>query len=455
MKKIILIGALATATSSAFASSAIASNGMELKLGGLLYFESGIRVSQSKVPSDQKNVSANRKKFAFDGEANFSVTASNKVNDFTYGARIDVKTSTQSKSSASYNGSHIFLTSDDYGKLELGSGRSAFETMSMDAFDVAAGCGNWDRYVASTTGVPVETNPAQNSSGEFTYGAENPRKITYYTPKFRDMVQFGISYTPDTSNVGIGAMNTDSTAGDLRRSNFGKTADAAAAVPPVLGNVPDVYTQYTDQRTAKDLISYAVNFSHHIADDTDIQLSISGERSATTQNGKKKTNLDQNGAYINQAIVAAVPAAGGAAVPVNPTDANSVTTYKLSRYSAWSIGTVLDYGNLSLGTGYTEKKGFAFKEVDGTCNKETYYNAGIAYKIGDAKVSFVYSMEKKSRNETDGYTFGTEYNLAPGLKPYAEFTYFRGSGKKLDLYRDNTVYRTKGTIAVLGLVVKF
>lgn len=429
MKKYILIGALATAASSAVASTAITSSGMELKLGGLLYFESGIRASQSKQSS--KNVSANRKKFAFDGQANFSVTASNKVNDITYGARIDLKTSTQPKSSTSYNGSHIFLTSDDYGKLELGSARSASDVMSIDAFDITAGGGNWDRYVDSTTGVPIETNPIENSSGIYVYGAEGSRKITYFTPKFKDMIQFGVSYTPDTANVGIGSMSTDSTASDMKRSVF-------ALIAGTRGASNAVYGLYSDQRTVKDLISYAVSFNKHIAEDTDFKIAFSGERSSKVENGKIKSNLNADGNYI-----------------VGHTDADSLTKYKLSRYSAWSVGGVIDHGNLSFAGGYTEKKGLSFKDIDGGCNKETYYNASTAYQLGDAKVSFVYSVEKKSRNIINGYTFGTEYNLAPGLKPYAEFTYFTGNGKKLPIYNDNTEYKTKGSIVTLGLVVKF
>lgn len=422
MKKLLLTALLCSASSTVFADN----NGMTSTIDGLFNFEAGSRVSQTNVPASSKNVSSYRQKFALDSEACLGITASNTVNDMTYGARLGVATSTKPRSSVSYAGSHIFLKNDNYGKFEAGAARSAFDTMTLSAFDVAAGSGDhWDRYVYTPVGEEFESGPKSDSSSsdsDVVYGPESARKITYYTPHIKEMVQFGVSYTPDLSNVSVGGFGSDSTTSNKKRNIWVVDKDD-----------PTRFNYYQDQATAKDVISYGVNINHSFADNFDAKLSISGQNGKASKPGTIKV-MD-----VNKNAVAGT----------------DTKYYKLSQFKSFAAGLVLDIGRVSLAGGYEKKTGFTNVIVDGSRKEDILYNGGIAYKNGPAAVSLVYSYGDNKGNHITSYTLGTEYKLAPGFVPYFEITRFQGKGRQLFVTGNKDVFKSKGTVALIGATVKF
>jgi len=55
----------------------------------------------------------------------------------------------------------------------------------------------------------------------------------------------------------------------------------------------------------------------------------------------------------------------------------------------------------------------------------------------------------------DTYVLGTEYKLAKGLMPYAEFGYFNGKASLPSVFNDKTKKKYKGTVFLLGLKLSF
>ncbi len=411
MKKIFLIAAIAS-----LSTSAMAENGLSTKLEGKFNFESGMR-NQSKVPADGKNVSQNRKKFAFDSEAGIYLTASNTVDSMTYGARLGIQTSAQATSSLSYNGSHLFLQSD-YGKWEMGAGFNSYSQMSISGLDVARGSGDhWERYWYEPTNINFIPTPGDDNNAPDTYrdyGTEGARNVTYFTPVLKDLIQFGISYTPDTTNVGIGSFSKDSTPSSRIRTFE-------------VGN----YT-YSDKESYKDLISYGAVVTHHLADNTDLKVALTGETGKATKGTKMLTT------------------------EYNATKRPAGTPYKLSNLKRYNIGAILNVNKWSFAGSYTNQKGYTNAEINKGNNKTYLYTAGAAYQQGPVAVSFVYSVSNALKNKVSSYTLGTDYKLAPGFVPYAEVTYFQAKGKQLPIYGASAAsYKTKGTIALIGATLKF
>jgi hypothetical protein len=82
-------------------------------------FESGFS-NQGKLKGTEKNISANKRGFAFYNDTALFANISNKVDDITYGAKIILVPTTKRKVNKDYNGSYVFLE-NNYGRIEAGS----------------------------------------------------------------------------------------------------------------------------------------------------------------------------------------------------------------------------------------------------------------------------------------------------------------------------------------------
>lgn len=384
-----------------------AEDGITTKISGSFKFESAFR-NQNHVPADQRNLSTHKKGMGFFTDAGLTGVASNTIDNFTYGARIALQTSTRRSASASNNGSFLF-TESEYGKLELGSGYDAGSIMRVTGLDIARGTADdWTNFMWTNPQIPMVMTPSVSYLDSHFTGnrIETSRKITYFTPKFMDKVQLGISYTPDTNNTGIGLISTD--------TSITRTATA-----------PDG-TNYVEKPGAKDAFSMAAVVTHNITDSVDVKVSLSGEIGKSASKGMMTT----------------------------PT--NQVGYYKLSNLKTYNIGTIVNFGTLSFAGSYMDRgKSFSSLELDGNRRKSKFYTAGTAYNQGPVGVSLVYSLGEASKNTVSSYTLGTDYKLAPGFVPFVEFTYFEGKGKRLPIYNDTTKLKTKGTIALVGARLKF
>jgi hypothetical protein len=166
-KKILLV----TASTIAISASAIASNvsstetpvvsDLKVKLNGFAHFQAAHR-TQSKLKGSEKNVSSNRRTFAFYNDAAMVAEVSNEANEMTYGAKIVLVPTAKRKNSPTYNGSHIFLKSD-FGKIEVGSPIPSSANMIIDEGTIYAGSGNWDNYAKTALSDIVQNSKATPS----------------------------------------------------------------------------------------------------------------------------------------------------------------------------------------------------------------------------------------------------------------------------------------------------
>lgn len=202
---------------------------MTLKAGADLIQEAGMRFQQRS--RSRKNTSgavtrmgpsANNDDLAFTTTANAFLAAEKQTeNNTTFGVRIGLFASTRGSfpSQDHWGRTYVFFENDSWGKVELGSKKGASVAMQKDADDITAGSGafngNWGKYVSLNSWRRAGNYVTQEMfSGNFADDTrlvmkdsdgrgnnEGSRKITYYTPVYKDF-QFGISYVPDEANRG-------------------------------------------------------------------------------------------------------------------------------------------------------------------------------------------------------------------------------------------------------------
>ena len=114
MKKLVSIFAVG------LLSSTIVAAEHQIKLEGIFDFNSATRI-EKKLEGGAKNLSANNKSTVFNTGANITAQISDQTDDLKYGAKIVFITTTAAKKSPGFNGSHLFIESDDFGKIEAGA----------------------------------------------------------------------------------------------------------------------------------------------------------------------------------------------------------------------------------------------------------------------------------------------------------------------------------------------
>lgn len=414
MKKFVAASAVAVLLS----TSALAGD-LTAKLSGRFQFE-GAGVNQSGLKGDEKNVSAHRKQFGTASTAFVGARVENSRDDLKYGAQISLATSTVGTSSPSYERSHIFMETN-YGKLELGSNFDAATIMELNALTYARASGDAaPDYIMDSIKQKVGDNyVARDSIKLFQYNycsldgkKEGARKISYYSPDMGGF-RFGVSYIPDSTNFGSATVK-DTTASDGMEKSF----EGAAA-----------NTIFKDHGAMKDIWSAAMSYEHHVNDDTSFKVALGGEFGKAAKKGTKEVTVGAN---------------------VTTTD------YKMSDLKTYNFGAAFTTGPYTLVASYADFGKQGSKEVFGTdYNKNKFYTFGAVYKQGPVGVSASLFKSNSHGNKTDTFVIGTDYDLAPGLQPYAEIAYFNGKGKLPKVYGDDTKKKFRGTVFVLGTKLMF
>ena len=410
---------------------------LKVKLSGYGHFQGGYR-NQNHLKGDDKNVSANRKSFAFFNDAALFADISNKVNDVTYGGKIVLVPTAKRKGSATYNGSHIYLDSS-YGRVEAGSPMDAASNMLIDSSAIASATGgDWDRYAkfdSTDLKQGYDFGPSFATFGEFfldsklvsavetrSYSTEPGRRVSYYTPKFEfgqgAKIQIGISYTPDSSNTGADDTNKNSTRVEIKKIKKDSTD-------------PNHYFKF--DQSIKDAISGGVVLEQNISDGVDLKLALTGEYGKAS-NAKKMNNTNNSPDPLK-----------------DTSDAQKeLGTYKLKDLKTYNIGAILNAGNFSYAASFGSLgKSLTTPEFHKAGRETTYYTGGMAYKQGPFTTSLTYFRSDQYKNTVDCVTIGTDYKLAPGFKPYAEISGFSLKGKpEYDLKLKKK--KTRGTVALIG-----
>lgn len=414
---------------------------LKVKLSGYGHFQGGYR-NQNHLKGDDKNVSANRKSFAFFNDAALFADISNKVNDVTYGGKIVLVPTAKRKGSATYNGSHIYLESS-YGRVEAGSPIDAASNMLIDSSEIASATGgDWDRYAkfdSADLKQDYDFGPSFATFGEFfldsklvsavenrPYSNEPGRRISYYTPKFDfgkgAKVQVGISYTPDSSNTGADDPNKNSTGVEIKK--IGRN-----------GVATNEYFKF--DKSVKDAISGGVVLEQNISDGVDLKLALTGEYGKASKVEKFRNDDASNSDPKKADPARQTP------IPLN--------NKKLKDLKTYNIGAILNAGNFSYAASFGSLgKSLTTPEFHRTGRETTYYTGGVAYKQGPFTTSLTYFRSDQYKNTVDCVTIGTDYKLAPGFKPYAEISGFSLKGKPEYDNGNLKKKKTRGTIALIG-----
>jgi len=436
LKEILLV----TLSTAAIATSSIAAemtsdklpvvSDLKVNISGYADFQAGLR-NQNHLVGDEKNVSENRKGFAFYNSAAIVANVSNKVNEVEYGGKIVLVPTAKRKGSPNYNGSHIYMESD-FGRIEAGSPFSASSTMMIDGSSIAAGTfDDWSRYVDFSVSHLMQTSPLDPSFATFAeffldsklttrlddrkYSSEPARSVAFYTPKFdvteSTKVQAGISYTPDSSNTGADNPDTRSSGVSKRKIELAAQNGSLAI------------DRFEIDSTVKDALSGAIAIDQNISDGVDFKLAISGEY------GK---------------------AAGKAKQFTLKSDEVAAQEFKLSNLRTYNIGAILNVGNFSYAASFGSLgKSLTTPAFHKTGRKTDYYTGTVAYKQGPFAASVSYFKSDQFKNTVDAVSIGTNYQLAPGFKPYAEISGFSLKGRP-EFNSELQKKKTRGTVALIG-----
>jgi hypothetical protein len=418
------------------------------KLQGVFDFGIITRV-QKKLPD--KNISANNKSTAFNTSTNITAIIENQVDEFKYGASIVFLTTTAPKKSPSFNGSHIFIESDDFGKVELGAPFDAATKMNIGAGDAAYGPGgdSWTSILNKNPndayGFDVNVNDFYLSG--FTsknFGAvdrEPSRKISYYTPKINGF-SFGVSWIPDSTNGGADV-----------KSESSSYSDRVVQYMADDGSLQ----KYNIRLGVKNAFAFGTSYEAQLAEATSLKLAVTGQIGKAIQEAYIKSSQKAEDGWVIDPNI-------------NP-DATSKTKqtltgkYKVKNLRSYGIGARLDHGNFSYSVGYGNLcKSFTSEQEDSGNRRTDFYGATAAYKQGPIGVSLTYLGGNNKGNKFDSIALGSEYTLAPGLLSYAEVAYAKGKGKgkvynKAEVLEESTFdekdQKFRGTSFILGLKVKF
>jgi predicted porin len=385
MKKILLC---TTALFGLAAGSAFASEDVKVSFEGQSKFEAGF-VNQDRDHKLPLSFSPNQKTSAFYTTQKASLKAEGKSDSLTYGAVLRLQmigNGSDGMSDARNSRSHIYLDTDA-GSVHLGSNFAASKLMQIDASSIAAATGgidgDWTNFSNLGAADPKAGEFALRKANVFSssivtsvdtlsnrldsYG-ESARKITYMSPRISGL-QLGLSFAPDMNNTG----------GQNRTQEMYMGLDARV----------------------KNLWSLGLNYTNTF-NDVNVSLSAVADRGqAVTRQITSEAELD----IVRMATL------GNAKI-------NGLQTY--------SLGGMVGANGFSVAASYhNDGKSLT---IDNLRVKSSWWTAGVAYENGPASVSLTY-LNGKKENKSNDYnvktqvvSLGADYEVAPGLKPFAEVT---------------------------------
>jgi len=414
---VLLAGLLASSTALAGDPLPVVSD-LNIKLGAYAAFESGFS-NQGKLKGSEKNISANKRGFAFYNDTALFAAISNTTDDITYGAKIILVPTVKRKVNQDYNGSYVFLE-HEFGRIEAGSPIPAAKNMMIsDGFIPTKYIKTGIDYLKqSTKAVPSFLTSEGSFLGDqiiasmdsATYSSEPPRTINYYTPKFdltdSSKIRLGISYTPDSANTGVERPSDKS-------DGIKKYAVGEATID-----------RFEIDRSVKDAITSGIVLEQKLTEEAELKLALTGEYGKSAGKIKKFANKDDK----------------------NPLE------YKLSDLKSYNIGAELKIGDFKYNACYSSfGNSLTTKELHKGNRKSQYYNAGIAYTYNKATTtSLSYFASEQFKNKVNSVKLAVSHILAPGLKPYAEIHAYTLKGKP-EFYPNLKARKVKGTVALVGV----
>ena len=379
----------------------------KVRIGGMYEFYS-VYYKNNGAP-EQRKVSTRQREHGFDSLSHIFLDYSliGEHND-SYGAKISLEHTTANDRAVPF----FIYHEADYGRIEAGAESSAGKKMRITGYTASCGVGGgWSMYIFTSPNNPANSKEKLvayvanfcsflDTKSRIPYKIDYSRKISYFTPKISfsegHNLQVGISYVPDSSNMGHENIDKE------RRS------------------VPLVSVPYSF--AIRDGISYGVAYSGNFSDDLSGKLAFVGEK--------------------------------GRAVPFNKSDKKK-SNIKFQHLNTYVIGGELKYNNISFSAAYTNyNKSLTAKEVD-LISRETYaYGLGVKYSLDKYIFSANYFFSEHKKSKLDVTSLGVEALLAKGLKTYFQSSFYKTDGK----YLENSVIKTdksRGVLLVLGAKISF
>jgi outer membrane protein OmpU len=118
----------------------------------------------------------------------------------------------------------------------------------------------------------------------------------------------------------------------------------------------------------------------------------------------------------------------------------------LEDLSAWALGAKLGSGGFSVAGSYGDW-GDSGQAVGGTGDAK-FWNAGVAYEHGPWGASVSYLNSERNDNDLSNLVVGADYQLAPGLVPYVEASFY-------DLDQAATATDNEGNVVLIGTQLNF
>jgi len=407
MKKILLGTTALIGAATLIAGAAFAGEDPKVTVGGFSTFEAGW--TDSDFNQNEQN-----RAFRNDTEIHFNVAGKTDAG-LGYGAEIDLEADINGASGtgAGYSNQGIvahrtygWLQGDQWGHVEFGSNDGAAATLKVDAATIARASGgingDW-RYFADVNQAP----------GGIGAGASGNLVNAHGTAPFITSANLPIENGPATGFFSDGYTNdTKITYYTPRFSGF----QAGVSYAPSLTDRGELTNRQdalvgTGVINGRDMWEEGLNYEGQF-DQIGIAAAVTGEE----------------GHADNQAI------------GVSP-----------ENLGAWNAGLKLSYMGFSAAGSYGDwSDSFA-----ASGQKADYWTGGLAYETGPIGASVTYlGSEDKNTGYQDKFqdvSVGVDYKLAPGLTPFAEYTWY-----DIDPTGTGTAgLENKGNIVIVGSQLSF
>lgn len=384
MKKILLAS---SALAVAFAASAHADT-PKITVGGFTDWQVGIM-------SDDQDANQRSQAFFNDTEINFNVDGK-ADNGLGYGAVIVLEADvTNDFDAQGTNAAVTYIYMDgSWGRVELGSNIAPSGTMKVDAASIARATGgidgDWYRYANNTPGNLFVITPdlpmAYGAHGAGGFGLENQENTNKvnYYTPVWNGFQAGISYAPNDADSGQ----------TIARAN-GNTVVTGRALGNGLSRVENVFTGALSYEGAWDQVG--------------INLAATAERGDAELTGYEDL-------------------------------------------FAWNAGAKVTYMGFSFAGSYGDW-GDSMTLKTANLGDTDYWTLGGAYEFGPYGVSVTYldssyDVAGTADNDFDILSIGADYQLAPGLTPYAEISFY-------DMDVATAAQDNDGHVFILGTQLNF
>jgi len=396
IKNILLasVSTLCVSLSSASAVESVVKVGAVVEVQGIHYTNNG--------DATQKKLSTYKKKSGLSSSGNIGIDYQ-LVSDsgMKYGTKIGLEQTAKNNRGTPLS---IYVESG-FGKLELGSDKSAGEKMKITGYKSSCATGNgWDAFVIAspkdtaadpaTDTVPYAVNFCSflDSKARVSRKTDFSRKVTYFTPKFgkeNHEFQVGVSYIPDTSNTGNSKIDENNAHAPVSASDY--------------------------KFVIKDGVSYGIAYEGKLNEELSAKLAFVGER------GKPIAFLKD----VKQTI-------------------------KFKDLNTYVLGGEVTYNQMSVSASYMNyNKSLTNSTIDIRGRDTSIYTVGAKYNFMDNKYSaslnHFHSDHKK--NKVDATSLGFDYLIVQGIKAYAQVTYYKTKGFDI---KKNLADKSKGTIMILG-----